>query len=92
MTQPRRLRLLALLPLVVALLVVAIVVWQRDREYGGTSTTPETSPLSTPVAATAVSSSPSQFSLAAALFWVVLGGLLALGVVFLILRRYKSTQ
>jgi uncharacterized membrane protein len=92
MTQPRHLRLLVLLPLVVALLVVAVVVWQRDKEYGDTSTTPEISPLSTPAAATAVSSSPSQFSVAAALFWVVLGSLLALGVVSILLRWYKSTQ
>jgi hypothetical protein len=92
MTQSRRLRALVLLALVAALIVAAIVLWRRGREYEGASVTPGTSPLPAPTAGTEVSSLSSRFSLAAALFWVVLGGLLALGIAFLILRRHKSTQ
>lgn len=88
MTRSRRLFVFALLALIVALLVVAIVLWQRGREYEGASVAPETSPLSAPTAA-AEGSSSSRFGLAAALFWVVLGAVLALGIAFLILRRYK---
>ena len=78
--------------LVVALVVVAVVLWQRSRDYEGTSITPGTSPLPVPTAAAQVSSPSSWLSLMVALFWVVLGGLLALGIAFLILRRHKSAQ
>jgi hypothetical protein len=90
MTQSRHLRAIALLPLVVALLVMAIVAWQRDREQEVVSVVPQASPLPVPTAETFSPLPP--LGLAAALFWVVLGGLLALGITFLILRRHKSTQ
>ena len=92
MTQSRRLWALALLALVVALIITAVVLWQRDGEHEGASVSPGTSPLPVPTAAAEVSSSPSPSSLVAALFWVVLGGLLALGVAFFTFRRHKSTQ
>jgi cytochrome c-type biogenesis protein CcmH/NrfF len=92
MIQSRRLWVLALLVLAVALIVTAVVLWQRGREYEGVSVAPETSPLPGPTAAEVSSSPPSLSSLATALFWVVLGGLLALGVAFLILRQHKSTR
>jgi hypothetical protein len=88
MTRSRRLFVFALLALIVALLVVAIVLWQRGREYKSASVAPETSPLPAPTAV-AEGFFSSRFGLAAALFWVVLGAVLALGIAFLILRRYK---
>lgn len=91
MTQPRRLWVLVLLALVVALVVTLIVMWQRGVGHEGVPVAPGTSPLAVPSAAEAPPS-PSLSGLAAALFWVVLGGLLALGVAFLVLRQHKSTQ
>jgi hypothetical protein len=88
----RRLRVFVLPALIVALVVAAVVLWQCSRGHEGMPVTPETSPLPAPTTIAEASSSSSRFSWTAALFWVVLGGLLALGIAFLILRHHKNTQ
>jgi len=89
MAQSRRLLVLIVLVLVVVIVVAAIVLWPRDSQR---EATPAVSPLSTPAFAAEAPPTSSRPSLAVALLWVVLGGLLALGIAFLVLRRDRSAQ
>nr|HID12568.1 hypothetical protein [Anaerolineae bacterium] len=100
MTQSRRLRLWFALAL--AAVLIAAALWLRGTLPGGTSSTSpilppphtpqEVSPLPTPPPPTPVSAAPlpsSWTGAGAALLWVALGVVLALGVAFVILRWYR---
>ena len=94
MTQWRRPRLWFALALAVVLIVVA-VLWLRGTLPGGGShsplpafSLPGTSPLPTPTPSS--TAPPSAWTGGgAALTWVALGIVLALGAAFLILRRHR---
>jgi hypothetical protein len=98
MAQSRRLFVFIVLALVAVLAVVAVVLWPRSsqREAAPAAApipiTSATSPLSTPAFAAEAPPTSSRPRLAVALLWIVLGGLLALGIAFLILRRDRSAQ
>jgi hypothetical protein len=85
------------LVVVVLLVLVTIVLWQPAEPSAGmpdSSNSPmAVSPLPSP-AATPMSESPSDVwsDRATALLWVVLGGFLALGLAFLIVRRYRQDK
>ena len=101
MTQLHRLRLWFVLALVVVL-IAAAVLWLRGMLPGGTALTspipppPRTSegasPLPTPTPASSTSAAAPLSSCTgavAALLWVALGVVLALGIAFAILRWYR---
>ncbi|MFL7792080.1 MAG: hypothetical protein AB8I69_08075 [Anaerolineae bacterium] len=88
MNRFRRLRGPLLLALVVVLVVVAAVLSLRGSQRVSTPAALATSPLPPPVAAEASQVSPRSTP-AVVWFWVVLGSMLALGVTFLILRRFR---
>jgi predicted metal-binding membrane protein len=94
MDRSRRLRVLLVLALVAVVVAAAALLLLRGRQREPTpsaspvSAPSEASPLSTP--AVAGTATPyRQASLASALLWVALGGILAVGMTFLILRRSR---
>lgn len=96
MVQPHRLRLILVLAIVVVL-AAAAVLWLRGVPGDTTSSSPlppragdQGSPLPTPVPS---ESAPASLARAGAiLLWVVLGGVLALGIALVILRRQHRGQ
>ena len=94
MAQSHRLRLWFVLALAVVL-VAAAALWLRDtltesNRHSPLPTPSGISPLPTPIPpGGAATPPPSWVSAGAALLWAALGIVLALGVVFLILRRNR---
>jgi hypothetical protein len=84
------------LALVVVLIAAVVVLWLRGRQQEAAlaisplPVTLQTSPLPTPTSIATEESAPSFRSGSAALLWVVLGGMLALGIAFLIFRRPRQ--
>lgn len=100
MIQSHRLRLWLTLALIAALIAAAALWLRGTLSDDTTSTSPirpptrapaGTSPLPTPTRSTSTASPPRSWSGAgAALLWVALGGVLALAIATLILRRYRD--
>jgi hypothetical protein len=94
MIQWRRLRLWFVSVLVV-LLIVAVALWLRGTLSGGqrsplpTPVPSRGSPLATPMPTPATTLPPSSTGVGAALLWVALGVLLALGITVVILHWYR---
>jgi hypothetical protein len=88
MNRFRRLRGPLFLTLVAVLVVVAAVLSLRGSQREATPAAFATSPLPPPVD-TETSQVPPRSTPAVVLFWVVLGSMLALGVTFLVLRRFR---
>ena len=92
-----RFRLVLVLVLIVLLIIVGVVLWQPGGPLAGTPGSPDSplavSPLASP-SAPSDSELPSDVwsSRGAVLLWVVLGGFLALGLAFLIIRRYRPDE
>ncbi|MBN1978907.1 MAG: hypothetical protein JW918_16025 [Anaerolineae bacterium] len=78
-----------LLVLVAAFVIVAAVLVLRGNRR---EAAPATSPLPTPADAAETLGTSSRSTSAAALLWVVLGSLLALGVAALVLRRPRRDE
>ena len=84
---------------VVAVVAVAAIVWVRGAPVTGSSRSPMPTPLAAEASTTLIPSTPTPAAMplsagvgaGAALLWVALGAMLALGIIFITINWHRRT-